>query len=316
MSLYLHHLIVVLGLLVAGATPRPAAPPAEEESIVAVVGDRPITVGDVLEEQAQTGRTFAAAREDLIRRHLLVLEGERLLAENESLRLRVNQEVEVRLREQSRKVGGEQRLRELLRSQGLNRQWLEEQVRRGVLGQLVLSRYVWQGPGPSPEEIREYYERHRSEFLRPRAVAYRQIFLPGRVGENNGAARTAARAQAAEIYARLRAGEAFARLATEHPRDKRANEDGIWPPGEWGDKDENLRRVILALQEGEYSPPVESEEGIYLFYAEKVLPENVADFAEVEAVIRRRLEAEAEQQREARLLRDLEQRYYVRRWAP
>jgi peptidyl-prolyl cis-trans isomerase SurA len=283
-----------------------------DPGVLAVVGDRPITYGDVLEAHFAATTSLSAATEELIRQRLLVLEGERLIGDNEHLKLGVAGEASRIVKQRARELGGEARLRELLRAEGLSFSEYRDRVRERLLREAVLSRYEWHRVGPSPDQVREYYEEHKHEFIRPREVVYREILLR----YSDATTPQLARTRAQQIQARLAAGETFAALASECSQGPHAAEGGLWPAGEWGEKGPELRRTVLALSEGEHAGPIETPNGIYFFYADKVAPEHVQSFDEAQLAIQRRLEEQVREAQRERLFKELAERFYVRRYLP
>jgi len=183
-------------------------------------------------------------------------------------------------------------------------------MEEGLLRELVIYRTVRRNLGVSPEAVREYYEDHPGEFIIEASLDYRQILLKD--------ARTGSRERSLEIARNLekslKAGAAFASLAREHSHGQRADEGGLWPAGECSVVDPAIRERILSLKQGEHTGPIEGLSGVYLFYGQKVVSGGRQPFAEVQEQIKSRLERKLMLEREEKLFRQLEKRYYVRRF--
>ena len=311
----------------ASAIPARGADALRRDGIVAVVGETPITRAaaldlvkddlDRLRKQA-AGKEFlakaqallAAGAEALIRRELLLLEGKRLAEASEVLVEGVRRQIDLQLKKRARRVGGDARFREELRREGVTYAEVRRKMEEGLLRELVIYRTVRRNLRVSPEAVREYYENHPEEFITEASLDYRQILLKD--------ARTGSRVRSLEIARdlekSLRAGGTFADLARKHSHGAHAGNGGLWPAGEWSVVDPAIRERILSLKQGEHSGPIEGLSGVYLFYGQKVGGGGQQPFAEVRRRIRSRLERKLMLEREEALFRELEKRYYVRRF--
>lgn len=116
--------------------------------------------------------------------------------------------------------------------------------------------------------------------------------------ELDGRSLTEAKATAQEIKQKLDAGADFAELAKEYSDDigtKAIGGDlGISPRGSF---DEAFEAALYALPEGGVSAPVETEFGVHIIKADKVLAADVEPFAAMEAELDREVRfAKAQQQ--------------------
>jgi parvulin-like peptidyl-prolyl isomerase len=104
------------------------------------------------------------------------------------------------------------------------------------------------------EEIKEYYDRHRRDFLQPERVKVSQILL-----EN--------KAKAVEILQRVEASseEEFRKIAQDESVGLEALKGGEMGVFEMGQLPFEMERVIFSLEEGELSPVVESSYGFHIF---------------------------------------------------
>ncbi len=117
------------------------------------------------------------------------------------------------------------------------------------------------------EEVKEYYELHKREFLRPERVRVSQILL-----KTEG--------KAVEILERIKdsSKEAFQEIASEESIGAEASKGGEMGLFEMGQLPFEMEKVIFALKVGEISPVVESSYGYHIFRLdEKLEPELVPE---------------------------------------
>jgi hypothetical protein len=106
----------------------------------------------------------------------------------------------------------------------------------------------------SDDEVRAYYESHKSEFFMPDRVKVSQILLP-------------TEAAAVQIWEKLRGGseEDFRALAKAESLGPEAAEGGQMGVFQKGQLPPEMEAAILSLQAGEISPIVESSYGFHIF---------------------------------------------------
>jgi len=129
-------------------------------------------------------------------------------------------------------------------------QW-KERLRQRLLIEKVINR-VSQTTSPIDEHtLREYYEKHRKEFVVPEQVRVRQIVV--RNIED-----------AKRIERRLKRGEPFEELAKRHSSGPEAEEGGdlgFFGPGDMPEEFE----IVFSLKVGETSSIVQSPYGYHIF---------------------------------------------------
>lgn len=139
-----------------------------------------------------------------------------------------------------------------------------------LLEKLVIEKYLSQqihGIDVTDDEIREYYERHKREFLRPERVRVSQILL-------------ATEGKAVEILDRVKNanGEVFREIARKESKGVEAAKGGAMGLFEMGQLPSEMEKVVFSLKVGEVSPVVESSYGYHIFRLdEKLEPELVPE---------------------------------------
>lgn len=117
------------------------------------------------------------------------------------------------------------------------------------------------------EEVKDYYELHKREFLRPERVRVSQILLK-------------TEEKAVEILERVKNTdeEVFREIASEESIGVEASKGGEMGLFELGQLPFEMEKVVFALKVGEVSPVVESSYGYHIFRLdEKLEPELVAE---------------------------------------
>ncbi|MGD8537118.1 MAG: peptidyl-prolyl cis-trans isomerase [Candidatus Aminicenantes bacterium] len=147
---------------------------------------------------------------------------------------------------------------------------LDELEYETLLEKLVIEKYLSQKIeriDVTDQEVKDYYELHKREFLRPERVRVSQILL-----KTEG--------KAVEILEKIKdsSGEAFRELARKESIGVEASKGGEMGLFEMGQLPSEMEKVVFALKVGEISPVVESSYGYHIFRLdEKLEPELVPE---------------------------------------
>lgn len=130
----------------------------------------------------------------------------------------------------------------------------------------------------SEEEVDEYYELHKKEFLQPERVKVSQILVDS---EN----------KAINVLKKVRNSteEGFREIARQEslsPEAKKGGEMGLFMPGQLPYE---IEKVVFSLKEGEISTVVESSYGYHIFRLDKRYEPELISREDAEALIRRKL---------------------------
>ncbi len=130
----------------------------------------------------------------------------------------------------------------------------------------------------SEEEIRNYYEQNKREFLLPERVKVSQILL------NN-------EAEAVRLQNLLKAGdeELFRKIARENSLGHEANRGGELGIFKLNELPKEIEKVIFSLKEGEISPVVESPYGFHIFRLDNRFEPRLLSLEEVKDKIKTKL---------------------------
>ncbi len=276
----------------AGAT-------AEEEggavlnAIVAIVNNEPVTkievdsivvellrnVANVTSEQVCTARE--RAREGLIEQKLLAQEARR-------------RNVEVDPEEVNAEIA---RLKQL----GVDAENRRDLIRERLRVSMLLRR-LQSARSITPEQVREFYEKHPDDFvLRER----RNVFVLGVYASSHGGDKAKAKEKATELLGRLNKGEDFAALAKKHSDAPYADKGGDWGWVKRGTLVSPLDETAAKLKPGEVSDLVETDDGYLIVKVAGVQPATRQSLAEARREIRDRLMGEQRQRRRGELIAKL-----------
>lgn len=187
-------------------------------------------------------------------------------------------EVEKRIEEGKRMIGGEDAFQKQLEREGLTIQQLRElwseKLKTRMLSERLMYAEVMKDIRVTESEVRDYYNEHLDELpRRPATVSLAQILiLPSASDDIISVART----KLEEIEKLLQAGGDFAELATEHSEGPSAKYGGSL--GYIDLKDLNnpeFEAAVKKLTVGEVSEPVLTEFGYHLIKLEDVSEDKV-----------------------------------------
>ncbi|MEM6278592.1 MAG: peptidylprolyl isomerase, partial [Verrucomicrobiota bacterium] len=136
-------------------------------------------------------------------------------------------------------------------------------ILRKLKSSLTIDRYLDAEMGdslePSPEEIVEYYERHKAQFLTKEEVRVSQIFIEPSSQEAAEEAYKALRAVREELLE----GKDFDEAAREHGSDSNREIDlGFMKQGETMPE---IESITFSMRIGEISPVIATHYGFHLF---------------------------------------------------
>ena len=205
--------------------------------------------------------------------------------------------------------GDRMRLGELLNKEGITLEQWREQIKEQIILSAMRNLHVESRVRLAPGAARDAYEAQREEFVTPRRVKLRMLMM-----KTDGAAeKLQVEKELLALRRRLTEEKAdFAALATEFSQGSRAKDGGDrgWMEPEMLRTE--LAAAMVLLEAGEISPVVDAGGSLYLLFAEEVDAGRVAPFAEVEAMLERRLRDEQGAKVFDEWLRILRRKAYVK----
>jgi peptidyl-prolyl cis-trans isomerase C len=258
----------------AGSQPASPPPAHERGEIVARVNDKEIkrkeldaAVQALQLRFARVGRRLEGAQlaeiergliDDMISRELI------LQSANTNQITNLNGKVQEQIDEVTAQLGGTEGLANALREAGIGEQEYRSRVRENVIVRVTMSRVINGAAPVSPEDIRNYYENHREEFIEPESVRASHILI--RVpADASPEVKAEKRARIDAIRARIDKGEPFtdvARSSSEDPGSAQQGGDlGYFPRGSMVGE---FEAAAFGLQTNQLSEVVVTQFGYHL----------------------------------------------------
>lgn len=145
---------------------------------------------------------------------------------------------------------------------GVNFEDFKNEIRRGLCTQQVIRKEVAPDVKISPDEVKDYYEKHKKEFDRPEMVALSEIFL---------ATDGKTEADLPEIEKKIRGyldriknGEDFSALATHFSEGSTAKDGGFLGEFQRGQLSKEYEDTVFKMNKGQMTDIIRSKTG-FLF---------------------------------------------------
>lgn len=187
--------------------------------------------------------------------------------------------------------------------------------REGVADQITLRVYysqeITRRTSVSKEAVRTAYEANKERFFIPFRVKFRAILInKGRTEED----RTVKKQQANNLLKKLRAGADFSETAKEVSEGIRADDGGAFPWSDPKDIREELRPALHAVETGQISDLIETDEEFYIIKIEERREEGSIPFDDVRAQLETELLRIEQDRLHTELMERLVKRHFVKRY--
>lgn len=173
--------------------------------------------------------------------------------------------------------GSEQRYQKALKQQGLT----EDQAKVATRAQLIseeLFKKVTGGVTVSKEEIKAYYNSHKSQYGQPQTREVRHILV-------------AKKDLADKLYAQLKSGASFAALAKKYSKDPGSASNGGKLTISKGQTVPAFDKAAFGLKKGELSQPIHTQYGYHIIEAlSEIKAAQTTSLSKVESSIKQQLE--------------------------
>lgn len=162
---------------------------------------------------------------------------------------------------------------------------LLDRMRENFLSQSVLGQEVGSRIIITPQEIEEYYNEHKEEYVRSEGVRISQIFFE--LAGKDATEQEATRKHAGEIQERVERGEPFYEMATRFSEDLATKEQG----GDIGIYRRGMLRkeiedAVFDKSRGTITDLIEVPNGLLILRVDQVFREGLAELEEVQEEIR------------------------------
>lgn len=161
----------------------------------------------------------------------------------------------------------------------------------------------------SEEEILQYYEDHKEDYISPERVRVRRIFL---LAGKDAEERALARARLQTLRDEIDAGAEFEELAKRHSQGPDAELGGLVGWQQRGDLAPALDEAAFTLPEGGTSGVIETRGGVLLLRVDEREEQSLTPLEEVRLLIEPVIRADAAEERYKKWLGDLRSRSRVR----
>jgi peptidyl-prolyl cis-trans isomerase SurA len=244
------------------------------EDIVARVNDQIITLSDYqkaqqdLAQEAQQDcqgctpdRVQAEVRDkqkDLLRD---LIDQQLLVERAKDMDVNVEADVVKRLDEvrKQNNLASLEDLQKAVESQGIPWEDYKTQIRNHLLTQQVISHEVGSRMDIGSNEVKQYYEAHKQDFVRPEQVALQEIFLgtDGKTPEETAEVQ----AKAEDLHARLVKGDDFTQLAKKYSQGSTSQDGGELGVFEHGQLAPQLEAVVFKMDKSQYTDVIQTKTG-------------------------------------------------------
>ncbi|HZT39737.1 MAG TPA: peptidylprolyl isomerase [Bryobacteraceae bacterium] len=284
----------VLAVCVSGASLLCAADATLVEEIIAKVNGDIITRGDIerqrkqIEAEArQQGLVGARLQEAIEGRSKNILRDriDQLLLVQKGKELNINVDAEVskfiaRLQAES-KIADPEKFQAYVREQtGMPFEDYRNEIKNNMLTERVIREEVARRVNIKPEELKKYYEEHKSEFVREERVFLAEILISTEGKDAAGIA--AAEKKAKDISARAAKGEKFAELAQNNSDAQTARNGGDIGGFEKGKLRPDIEAAVWNQPRGFVTPPIKVDSGFLILKVQDHQKAGQATFEEVQ----------------------------------
>jgi parvulin-like peptidyl-prolyl isomerase len=173
--------------------------------------------------------------------------------------------------------GSEQRYQKTLTQQGLTADQAKEEVRAQLISEELFKK-VTGNVKVSKDEIKAYYNSHKSQYGQPQTREVRHILV-------------AKKTLADKLYAQLKSGANFAALAKKYSKDPGSASNGGKLTISKGQTVPAFDKTAFSLKKGELSQPVHTQYGYHIIEAlSDVKAAQTTTLSKVESSIKQQLE--------------------------
>lgn len=155
--------------------------------------------------------------------------------------------------------------------------------KNNAITQRVVREQVGRSLNVPREEIKKYYDEHKTEFVRQERVFLRQILVSTEGKDPAGVA--AAEKKAKDLVARARKGERFPELARDNSDAPTAQQGGDMGPWEKGKLRKDIEDLIWEKPRNTVTEPIKVPEGFLILRVDEHQKEGQAELEEVEGEI-------------------------------
>ncbi|MBS3819219.1 peptidyl-prolyl cis-trans isomerase [bacterium] len=289
------------------------------EAIVAVVNDDVITLSEYrkeFEKQYQNLRSQYEGEEftqryDNLKKNLLESMITDLLLFQEAKKRDMDVSEQVRRTIENIKkenaIESDEKLKQLMRQQGINFEDWKEQIERNQMKQAVIFSEVVRDISVDDSDLVEYYNQHKEEFVEPEEYELSAIYV-----SSQDKSKEEVEKKKKDILEKLDSGEKFAQVASEYGEGPEKKSQGSLGTFKKGELAENLEKAVEKLEVGERTPWIKIQNGWYLYKLKGKKEKRVKPFDEVRKKIEEKLFNQKREKKMQQFLQELREKNYVK----
>jgi parvulin-like peptidyl-prolyl isomerase len=192
---------------------------------------------------------------------------------------------------------------------GMSYEDFKQQAKDNMLTREVVRHEVGGRISISKAEAQQYYQEHKSEFVRDEQVLLREILISTEGKDEKGVAE--AEKKAKDLVARARKAENFGNLAKDNSDAESARNNGELPAFKRGDLKKDLEEAVFTQQKGYVTDPIRQPNGFLILKVEDRYEAGLQPYDMVENEVMDKLFAPRMQPEVRRYLTKLRQEAFV-----
>ena len=201
--------------------------------------------------------------------------------------------------------------RKALAEEGMSLEEYRKNMKEQILRSRLVNREVKSKIVITEQDVKAYYEAHSEEYGRERKYHLRNIImrLPGMTGETE---KRDVLKRMAGILEKINNGEPFENLARQYSESNLAPEGGDLGFFKLEALSPQLQEALKDLGAGEFTPVLETDQGLQIFYIQEIRVIPGKPLAEVSAGIQEKLYTEIVEKKFKQWLEELRKRSHVK----
>jgi peptidyl-prolyl cis-trans isomerase C len=259
------------GAAAQAAEPAVKAVPPQLPDVIARVNGEAISKADfekaVQTVEANAGGPVPADQRDRVLRNVLdqMIGYTLLIQETKTRKLTVNDaELDARMNQIRSQFPNEEAFKQTMTQQNVTLEQLRTQARNDMLVSSMLQTEVGSKVTVTPEQVADFYQKNPDQFRQGERVRASHILI-GFPQNADEAAKTQARAKAADVLKEVKAGKDFAALAKQHSSDPGSAANG----GDLGFFQQGqmvppFDKAAFSMKPGQTSDLVETDFGVHI----------------------------------------------------
>ncbi len=263
--------------------------------IVATVNDEVVTQVELEHKKAimimqakqaaagEINSTDLAAIEKAVLENLIV--NKLIMQEAKSFNVEVSDaEIEERLNEVRKKFASEDELKKGLGESGIGIEDLRESYRYEITMRKLFMDNARQNIILAPQEVKDYYEKNKSDFMKPDKVKVRNVFI-----SKDRRSPDEISAKLRDVNSLVKESSDFKGLAIKFSEGANAFTGGEMGDIARGELSRGVESIIFNLNPGQVSDWIETDSGFYLFKIEEKIPAQQSEFSEAQGAVKNAL---------------------------